>query len=178
VSEPTARLEWNRGNRGKVLIDGQDVAGSVRRATLTLDGSEAPRLVLELDVLDVAASTDDEPQLVLGPKTDALLDRAGWRSPEQIQQIIGQLDAETTRRLLLLRQVEDLIAERDRLFDRLAMTCGSCHPCSNWDAEVMRRLLVEVLADDNGCHLADGLRERIGWALDPSKLAEAAGEPT
>lgn len=36
-------------------------------------------------------------------------------------------------------EVERLAAENEQLREKLAMPCGSCHPCNNWPAETWRR---------------------------------------
>jgi hypothetical protein len=65
----------------------------------------------------------------------------------------------------------DLGVEVERLRFKLSQPCGSCHPCLNWSAETMRRLLTDPAVDTP----AEAQRAAMGYADDLQALMSGPG---
>ncbi|MGW1134571.1 hypothetical protein [Streptomyces griseoluteus] len=74
------------GSRGKVLIDGQDIAHCVTDLTFKAGvGQDVPTLTLDLRFIDVPCLGSRETEVLLGQGAEEALVRLGWTPPHADQ---------------------------------------------------------------------------------------------
>lgn len=67
----------------QVLIDGQDIARSLAGLSLNIGVDEVPRLVLDLQLVDVSGFGSTEAEVLLGGGVAKTLIKLGWTPPEE-----------------------------------------------------------------------------------------------
>ncbi|MGW5126693.1 hypothetical protein ACWEQ7_22085 [Streptomyces sp. NPDC004069] len=70
------------GTNGQVLINGHDIARSVTGLTLTASPGEAPKLRLDLLLIDVTELGSAETEVLLGEGVAETLTLLGWTPPD------------------------------------------------------------------------------------------------
>jgi hypothetical protein len=76
--------DWPPGN-GSVLIDGHDIANAVReaRVVVVVPAGEAPRVELELGVVNITPLGATEAEVYISPETRDALIALGWTPPPE-----------------------------------------------------------------------------------------------
>ena len=67
----------------QVLIDGQDIAGSLAGLSLSVSAGEVPQLMLDLQLIDVTSFGSTEADVLLGAGVVETLIKLGWTPPEE-----------------------------------------------------------------------------------------------
>lgn len=76
------------GRDGKVVVDGQDIAKSVRGFTIRSEVNRAPSVEIDLGVHDVTTFESSHAQVLVDPTAAGFLERAGWTPPPGVRSVL------------------------------------------------------------------------------------------
>ncbi|WP_028192937.1 hypothetical protein [Salinispora pacifica] len=75
-----AEIELGRAG-GRVILDGTDVSGAVRRLTVRAEAGCLPDIELDLSIVDATRIDSDHAQMLIPPATRDALVTLGWTPP-------------------------------------------------------------------------------------------------